>query len=112
MTSLFEETVINGMILKNRLVRSATWEGMCEQDGRPTERLIDTYRDLTKGDIGLIISGYAFVRPEGKQLPGKMGIHTDDFSNEYKKMTAAAGMYLIFLKKNICTGFLNSDIGK
>jgi 2,4-dienoyl-CoA reductase-like NADH-dependent reductase (Old Yellow Enzyme family) len=89
MTALFEQSMINGMTLRNRLVRSATWEGMCEQDGRPTEKLITCYHDLARGGIGLIISGYAFVKPEGKQLPGKMGIHTDDFAGDFKKLTSA-----------------------
>jgi 2,4-dienoyl-CoA reductase-like NADH-dependent reductase (Old Yellow Enzyme family) len=87
MSSLFDQTTINGMKLQNRLVRSATWEGMCEADGRPTEKLVNCYKNLAQGGVGLIISGYTFVRPEGKGLPGKMGIHTDDFENEYRKMT-------------------------
>jgi 2,4-dienoyl-CoA reductase-like NADH-dependent reductase (Old Yellow Enzyme family) len=87
MTTLFEETAIKGMTLRNRLVRSATWEGMCEQDGRPTEKLINCYRDLAQGGIGLIISGYTFVRPDGKGFPGKMGIHTDDFARDYENLT-------------------------
>jgi 2,4-dienoyl-CoA reductase-like NADH-dependent reductase (Old Yellow Enzyme family) len=89
MATLFEETSIKGMKMRNRLVRSATWEGMCEKDGRPTEKLINCYCDLAKGGVGLIISGYTFVRPEGKQLPGKMGIHTDDFKEEYEGLTKA-----------------------
>ena len=89
MTNLFEPTSINGMTLKNRLVRSATWEGMCMADGRPTGRLTKCYRDLTKGGVGLIISGYTFVRPDGKQAPGKMGIHTDEFAPEMKSLTKA-----------------------
>jgi 2,4-dienoyl-CoA reductase-like NADH-dependent reductase (Old Yellow Enzyme family) len=89
LATLFEETTINGMTLRNRMVRSATWEGMCEQDGRPTERLINCYKDLAKGGIGLIISGYAFVRLDGKNNPGQMGIHTDNFADDYKKMTKA-----------------------
>jgi 2,4-dienoyl-CoA reductase-like NADH-dependent reductase (Old Yellow Enzyme family) len=88
MATLFEETAINGMTLQNRLVRSATWEGMCEQDGRPTEKVVNWYQELAQGGIGLIITGYAFVRPEGKQLPGKMGIHTDDFANDYENLTS------------------------
>ena len=76
----FEKTTINGMTLVNRFVRSATWEGMCEEDGRPTPRLASCYRDLASGGVGLIITGYAFVRPDGRQMPGKMGIHTDDFT--------------------------------
>jgi 2,4-dienoyl-CoA reductase-like NADH-dependent reductase (Old Yellow Enzyme family) len=71
------------------MVRSATWEGMCEKDGRPTEKLIKCYRDLAKGGIGLIVTGYAFVRLDGKHNPGQMGIHTDDFADDYKKMTNA-----------------------
>ena len=89
MAALFEQTTINGMTINNRLVRSATWEGMCETDGRPTGRLTDYYRELASGGVGLIISGFAFVRPEGKQLPGKMGIHTDDFADEMRAITGA-----------------------
>jgi len=89
MRNLFDNTVINGMPLANRLVRSATWEGMCEPDGRPTEKLAKCYGDLAAGGVGLLISGYAFVRPDGKQFPGQMGIHTDAFAVEMKALTAA-----------------------
>ncbi len=89
MATLFDQTTINGMTMRNRLVRSATWEGMCEADGRPTAKLADWYGDLARGGVGLIITGYSFVRPEGKQLPGKMGIHTDDFAKEMQALTQA-----------------------
>jgi 2,4-dienoyl-CoA reductase-like NADH-dependent reductase (Old Yellow Enzyme family) len=87
MTDIFEAAEINGMVLKNRLVRSATWEGMCEEDGRPTPKLAGLYGDLARGGVGLIITGYAYVRPEGRQLAGKMGIYCDDFSQEMKRLT-------------------------
>ncbi|MCI5142496.1 MAG: NADH:flavin oxidoreductase, partial [Candidatus Electrothrix sp. ATG1] len=89
MKTLFEETTINGMRLRNRMVRSATWEGMCEQNGCPTEKLTDFYRQLALGGVGLIVTGYTFVDPSGKQLPGKMGIHTDEFADAYTKMSNA-----------------------
>ena len=89
MKKLFEQTTINGMTLNNRFVRSATWEGMCDDDGRPTIKLANCYRDLAAGGVGLIITGYAFVRPDGKQLPGKMGIHTDDFATELEALARA-----------------------
>jgi 2,4-dienoyl-CoA reductase-like NADH-dependent reductase (Old Yellow Enzyme family) len=89
MTQLFEETSIKGMKMRNRIARSATWEGMCNSDGRPTQKLISCYENLARGGVGLIISGYSFVRPEGKQLPGKMGIHTDDFEKDFKNLTRA-----------------------
>ncbi|MGC2063482.1 MAG: NADH:flavin oxidoreductase [Thermodesulfovibrionales bacterium] len=89
MKKLFETTTIKGMTLTNRFVRSATWEGMCETDGRPTTKLASCYRDLAAGGVGLIITGYTFVRPDGKQLLGKMGIHTDDFAAEMRTLTQA-----------------------
>ena len=89
MNTLFDQTTIKGMTLQNRLARSATWEGMCAADGRPLPKLISFYRDLAHGGVGLIITGYTFVSPEGKQLPGKMGIHTDDFADVMKAMTRA-----------------------
>jgi 2,4-dienoyl-CoA reductase-like NADH-dependent reductase (Old Yellow Enzyme family) len=89
MKKIFEESKINGMVLKNRLVRSATWEGMCEPDGRPTQKLADCYRALAKGGVGLVITGYAFVLPEGRQSPCMIGAHTDDFSRELKMLADA-----------------------
>lgn len=89
MRKLFDETRINGMLLGNRFVRSATWEGMCEEDGRPTVRLADYYADLARGGVGLIISGYAFFRPDGKQLPGQLGICDDRFASEMQELTSA-----------------------
>lgn len=77
MGSLFEEVVIGRIPLRNRIVRSATWEGMCEEDGAPTERLVALYERLAEGGVGLIITGYAYVRPDGKQTQGKMGIYDD-----------------------------------
>lgn len=89
MRKLFDETKINHLLLPNRLIRSATWEGMCEADGRPTRKLADYYAKLAKGGVGLIITGYAFIRSDGKQLPGQMGIHTDSFAAEMRALTAA-----------------------
>ncbi|MBF0135797.1 MAG: NADH:flavin oxidoreductase [Magnetococcus sp. DMHC-1] len=89
MKHIFEKTVINGMVLKNRLVRSATWEGMCTEDGSPTDRLMTCYRDLARGGVGLIVTGYAHVRADGRQLAGAMGIHTDERIDALQRLTKA-----------------------
>jgi 2,4-dienoyl-CoA reductase-like NADH-dependent reductase (Old Yellow Enzyme family) len=89
MPELFEPCSIKNIQLRNRIVRSATWEGMCAADGKPSPRLARLYADLAWGGTGLIISGYTFVSPEGKQLPGKMGIHSDDFADDHRHLTQA-----------------------
>lgn len=89
MRKVFDETRINHLSLRNRLIRSATWEGMCGDDGRPTAKLAEYYRTLARGGAGLIISGYAFVRPDGRQLPGQLGAHTDVFADDMHRLAAS-----------------------
>ena len=77
MTALFEGIQINGLALKNRSVRSATWMAMAEKDGRCTKRLIKRMEALARGEVGLIITGFAYVMPNGQALNGQLGIHDD-----------------------------------
>jgi len=75
--SLFDKVQIGNITLDNRFVRSATWEGMCDAEGKVTQQLVAYYHGLAMGGAGLIITGYSYVRADGKQLPGKMGICDD-----------------------------------
>jgi 2,4-dienoyl-CoA reductase-like NADH-dependent reductase (Old Yellow Enzyme family) len=79
MSTLFTSLKIRDVELPNRLLRSATWEGMAEDNGRVTDRLLDLYRDLAKGGVGLVITGYMYISPEGKGLPRQIGIHDDEY---------------------------------
>jgi len=50
MPGLFEPTTINGMALKNRFVRSATWEGMAADGGTSTPALEAMMAELAAGE--------------------------------------------------------------
>ncbi len=89
MSKLFEATEIKTLALPNRLVRSATWEGMADEDGGVTPRLIETMKTLAGGGVGLIISGHAFVSPEGQASPWQLGIHRDDLVPGLRELTGA-----------------------
>ncbi len=54
---LFDSTTIGGIPVSCRIVRSATFEGMGDENGFPTARLIETYSRLAEGGVGLIITG-------------------------------------------------------
>jgi 2,4-dienoyl-CoA reductase-like NADH-dependent reductase (Old Yellow Enzyme family) len=77
MHALFEETTLKGMMLKNRFVRSATWEGLAADDGAVTPALIDVSRRLAQGGVGLIISGHTYVEKEGQAGLRQLGIYSD-----------------------------------
>jgi 2,4-dienoyl-CoA reductase-like NADH-dependent reductase (Old Yellow Enzyme family) len=89
MTKLFEATSIKSMRLANRFVRSATWEGMADNDGFCTPKLIELMKRFAEGGVGLIITGFAFVTKEGRAAPWQMGADGDAFLSGLKEMTDA-----------------------
>ncbi len=78
MPDLFEPTTIGSLELRNRLVRSATWEGLADSAGRSTVRLLWLYRDLAEGEVGLIISSFLYVREDGRSSPGQLGAYAEE----------------------------------
>jgi len=89
MSKLFEVTEINGMQLPNRFVRSATWEGMAQDDGSVTPALVDCMSQLAEGRVGLIISSHAYVKPEGQARPKQIGVYKDALINGLTQITRA-----------------------
>lgn len=87
MSVLFDETEINGMSMRNRFVRSATWEGMADDEGRPTSDLIRLYRDLVEGGVGLIITGFSYVNERGKAAPHQLGSYKDELVQDLRGIT-------------------------
>ena len=77
MSIIFEQTRLAGIPLENRLVRSATWEGLADSDGRVTPPLIRIYEELAAGGVGLIISSYMYVSRVGRQNQGQLGVDSD-----------------------------------
>lgn len=93
MSELFESTVINGMILQNRFVRSATWEGLATTDGAVTPKLIERTVELAKGGVGLIISGHAYVSKEGQASPWQLGVYKDELIPGLKELSSSVHKY-------------------
>jgi|SaaInl7_200m_RNA_FD_contig_61_749654_length_2130_multi_22_in_0_out_0_3 2,4-dienoyl-CoA reductase-like NADH-dependent reductase (Old Yellow Enzyme family) len=68
MNQLFEKTAIGGMELRNRFVRSATFENMTEGT-KVTDALVDTYRKLAEGGVALITTGITSISEKGQAQP-------------------------------------------
>jgi 2,4-dienoyl-CoA reductase-like NADH-dependent reductase (Old Yellow Enzyme family) len=86
MKQLFEKTKINQIELNNRFVRSATWEGLANPDGSCSEKITDIMVELAKGQVGLIVSSYAYINQIGQANIGQLGIHDNCLIDNYKKM--------------------------
>lgn len=74
------------MELKNRFVRSATWEGLANPDGSCSRKITDMMLELAKGQVGLIITSHAYVNQSGQGSIRQLGIYDDRLISGYKEM--------------------------
>ena len=79
MSLLFEPGMIGNLVLKNRIIRSATAERLADETtGFPKPGLKDLWIKLARGGTGLIITEHMYVHPSGKCHPEMTGIHNDE----------------------------------
>jgi 2,4-dienoyl-CoA reductase-like NADH-dependent reductase (Old Yellow Enzyme family) len=74
---LFTPVRIGIVSVPNRFVRSATHDFMAEEDGSITDRNVALFSKLAEGEVGLIITGHAYVNAAGKASPRQIGVHED-----------------------------------
>jgi 2,4-dienoyl-CoA reductase-like NADH-dependent reductase (Old Yellow Enzyme family) len=89
MSHLFETSEINGMVLPNRFIRSATWDGLATDDGASTPQMVALLSNLAKGGVGLIITGHAYVHPHGQHQPWQLGIDREKLMPGLQSMADA-----------------------
>ena len=87
---LFQPTTIGTLNLRNRFVRSATFDGMAGKDGRVSDDQIALYTRLARGGVGLIITGMASVHPSGQISGTQNTLHDDDCIAGLQRLAAAA----------------------
>jgi 2,4-dienoyl-CoA reductase-like NADH-dependent reductase (Old Yellow Enzyme family) len=93
MKYLFDQTSFAGMTLKNRFIRSATYDGLAGEGGHLTPELLKAYENLAKSGVGMIITGTAFVSDYDISWQFEMGISDDSFIKEYQKLTELVHQY-------------------
>jgi 2,4-dienoyl-CoA reductase-like NADH-dependent reductase (Old Yellow Enzyme family) len=74
---LFTPIRIGTVTVPNRFARSATHDFMAEEDGSITDRNVELFANLAEGEVGLIITGHAYVNSAGKASPRQIGVHED-----------------------------------
>lgn len=89
MQKIFESTRIKNLSLANRFIYSATWDGVADNKGFCTPKNTDLLVNKVLGGVGLIITGMAFVSPEGQAAPWQLAVHGDEYLPGLKEMTKA-----------------------
>lgn len=87
---VFEPANIGSLRLPNRLLRSATFEGLCDTSGFPRPSYAAFYRKLARQGLGAVITGFASVSSEGKAMqPGQACITTEHHAAAFRPTTEA-----------------------
>lgn len=74
------------LLLRNRIVKSATAEAMATDEGFVTEKLIEFYRRLVEGGAGTIITGFMFISEKGRAMRNMTGISSDEHLKGLKEL--------------------------
>lgn len=62
-------------IFKEKIFRSATFEGMADEKGFPTEEYQKLYCELAENCVKNIITGFVYFSEDGKAIhPGQAGM--------------------------------------
>jgi len=88
MSILFETIKIKNMELRNRFVRSATYDGCAERGGLVSSRQIKIFSKLADGGVGLIVTGITSVHHSGQISSSQSSIAGDDCIPGFKRLTA------------------------
>ena len=86
MKKVFEPIEINDLRLKNRLLRSATWDGLANPDGGLPEETYAIYEELAKGGVGGIITGFTSVALNDFYFGGMMRLCDDALIPQYRRL--------------------------
>jgi len=86
---VFAPARIGHLEIKNRLVRSATYENAAIKEGEVSDFLLDLYRNLAKGGVGLILTGIVGVYAKALASHRMMRADNDDFIASLRKIPQA-----------------------
>lgn len=83
---IFQEAGLGRLKLRNRLLRSATCEGLAAPDGSLNEEIYRIYNQLAEGGIAAIITGFTSISEEDDALDGMMRLSGDALIPQYKEL--------------------------
>ncbi len=67
----------------------ATHAYLADDEGNVTEAEVELYRRLAEGEVGLIVTGHAFVQPSGQASPRQLAVSDDRFVEGLARIPAA-----------------------
>lgn len=87
---LFTPIRLGTLTVRNRIVRSATYEGAADGEGRIGDAYVALYDELASTGVGLIITGFTAISQEGRAMqPLQARLDSVAAIEEFRRVTRA-----------------------
>ena len=97
---LFDSTQLKYMKLKNRVFKAAMVDCGSWENGKLAEKLLKRYEELSKNEVGTIITGTILVDSVEGYEP-MCRIDKDEYIEEYKKLTERVCIIIVTIHSKI-----------
>lgn len=109
---LFTSVDLGGLHLKNRMVRSATWEGMASPDGSMPPELLDQYERLAAGGVGAIITGFTSVASNDRYFDGMARLSDDALVPNHAELVRRVHIHGVPVLTQLALGAYYDEAGR
>ncbi len=89
MNKIFEPVHLKNLVIRNRFVRSATYDRLADVNGQVSDAQIKYNSVLAEGGVGLIIFGITYVHHNGQVSRFQNSLAGDEYIAGFKKITNA-----------------------
>ena len=110
MKNLFEPINIGQLNLKNRFVRSATFEIFHVEPTQVYDELYRIYSDLAEGGVGLIITGMMGVDDYSHISPLMIKTHKEDFVPSMRRITDMVHVHGAKIMVQLCSAGAKAEL--
>ena len=104
MKTIFDEVKLNHLTLKNRIVRSATWEALADTQGAPVGEQINIYDELAAGGVGMVITGFTSVDANDSYFGGMARISDDALGKKWTQVAEVAHRHQVPIIMQLAMG--------
>ena len=95
--SIFSPKKLRGITVKNRLMRSGTNLSSSDSDGFITDSILERYRELAQGGVGLLVTGITAVHERGRAAYNQKGVWHDKHIEGLRRLSDVIHKNCVFL---------------
>lgn len=107
--SVLDPAELGNLFLRNRIFRSATWEGLAGPDGSLNDDIYVRYGALADGGAAAIITGFTSVSDDDQSNEGMMRLSHDSLIEDYRKLTDRVHGFRSYIFSQLALGDYMSE---